>query len=200
MNKLIYRGLVAVLLILCIYCNPPQPNSQPDVETIVAAAPTQDDLVARGEYLVTIIGCDHCHTPKKMTEQGPVPDRDRWLMGYPAGDPLPEIDRTQVGPGKWVMFHSDLTAAVGPWGVSFGANLTPHETGIGTWSFEQFQRSMTEGKYKGLENSRPLMPPMPWQSYSLLKEEDLRAIFAYLQSIEPIENVVPNYIPPPQMN
>ena len=200
MKQVTYTTFIAALLILCIYCSPPQPAAETTSKMVAAAAPTQEELVARGEYLVTIIGCDHCHTPKKMTDQGPVPDMDRWLMGYPAGDPLPEIDKTQVEPGKWVMLNGDLTAAVGPWGVSFGANLTPHQTGIGTWSFEQFQRSMTEGKYKGLENSRPIMPPMPWQSYRLLKEEDLRAIFEYLQSIEPIENVVPNYIPPPQMN
>jgi hypothetical protein len=55
---------------------------------------------------------------------------------------------------------------------------------------------MTQGKYKGLDNSRMLMPPMPWQSYSEMKEEDLNAIFEYLKTIKPIENIVPNHIPP----
>jgi hypothetical protein len=94
------------------------------------------------------------------------------------------------------LLNNDLTAAVGPWGVSFSANLTPHQSGIGNWTFDQFKKAMTEGKYKGVENTRMLLPPMPWQSYAHMKEEDLEAIFAYLQSITPIENLVPNHIPP----
>ena len=152
----------------------------------------------RGEYLVTVIGCDHCHSPKKMTEHGPIADPDRWLMGHPADSPVPEIPEDAVGPGKWMLMHNDLTISVGPWGVSFGANLTPADTGIGTWSFEQFKKAMTEGKYKGMDNSRPIMPPMPWESFKNLTEEDLRAIYDYLKSIKPIENVVPAYIPPAQ--
>lgn len=154
-----------------------------------------DDLVEQGAYLVKVIGCDHCHTPKKMTPQGPVPDLDRWMMGYPSEDKLPEIRTEAVEPGKWVLMNGDLTASVGPWGVSFGANLTPDPTGIGNWSFDQFKNALTEGQFKGMDNTRPLMPPMPWQSYRELKENDLKAIFAYLQSIKPIENVVPAYIP-----
>jgi hypothetical protein len=88
------------------------------------------------------------------------------------------------------------TAAVGPWGTSFAANLTPDQTGIGTWTEEQFIRAMKQGKWKGLENSRNLLPPMPWQGYSQLPEDDLKAIFAYLKSIKPIYNSVPMAISP----
>ena len=160
---------------------------------------SHQEVVDRGEYLVKIIGCDHCHTPKKMTAQGPVPDMDRWMMGYPSSDQLPEIDKSEIEPGKWALFNGDLTAAVGPWGVSFGANLTPHKTGLGNWTYEHFKRAMTEGKYKGLENSRPLLPPMPWQSFKEISDEDLKAIFEYLKSIKPIENIVPNHIPPTEI-
>ncbi|QNJ97762.1 Putative lipoprotein [Constantimarinum furrinae] len=160
---------------------------------------TEAQWIDKGEYLVKAIGCDHCHTPKKMTENGPVSDLDRWLMGHPADAKLPPIDKSQITPGGWILFHSDLTAAVGPWGVSFGANLTPDDTGIGKWSFAQFKKAMTEGKYKGMEGTRPIMPPMPWQSFAELKEDDLKAIYKYLMSIDPIENVVPAYIPPDQI-
>lgn len=158
--------------------------------------PSREERIRNGEYLVKTIGCDHCHTPKKMTEKGPVPDLERWMMGHPADSELPPIDAEDVGPGKWLLMHGDLTATVGPWGISYGANLTPHETGIGNWSFDQFRKAMTEGKYKGMDNSRPLMPPMPWQSYAELKAEDLQAIYEYLKSIKPIENVVPAYTAP----
>jgi hypothetical protein len=160
---------------------------------------TQEALVKRGEYLVNIIGCDHCHTPKIFTENGPVPDMDRRLMGFPATDSIAEINKDVLGPGKWMMMNGELTAFVGPWGVSFGANITSDDTGIGTWSYDQFKKAMTEGKYKGMENGRPIMPPMPWESFQMLEENDLKSIYEFLQTTKPIENVVPAYIPPPAM-
>ena len=84
-----------------------------------------------------------------------------------------------------------LTTAVGPWGTSFAANLTPDETGIGNWSEAQFLKAIKEGKFKGMENTRPLLPPMPWTEYRNFPDEDLKAIFAYLKTIKPIDNVVP---------
>lgn len=195
MNKVSIIITISALFTIIALTNCAE-NAQ-DKATAKAEVPeSKAEMIERGAYLTTIIGCDHCHTPKKMTPNGPVPDMDRWMMGYPDGDKLPEIDKTEIAPGKWALFNGDLTAALGPWGVSFGANLTPHETGIGTWTFEQFKKAMTEGKYKGLENGRPIMPPMPWQSFREIKEADLMAIFEYLKSIKPIENKVPSYIPP----
>ncbi|MCB9297006.1 MAG: hypothetical protein H6559_28375 [Lewinellaceae bacterium] len=45
-----------------------------------------------------------------------------------------------------------------PWGVSYAANLTSDDTGIYLWTEAQFFRAIREGKYKGLEGSRPLLP------------------------------------------
>lgn len=157
-------------------------------------------LIARGAYLVTIMGCDDCHTPKKMTENGPVFDLDRRLMGYPADQPLPKLDPAMVGPGQWVAFGPELTAAIGPWGASFAGNLTPDGTGIGFWKEENFIKAIREGKLKGMDNGRPILPPMPWQNFAKASDEDLRAIFAFLKSIKPIQNVVPQPIPPDQLS
>jgi len=55
---------------------------------------------------------------------------------------------------------------------------------------------MTQGNYKGLENGRMLLPPMPWPNYRHLSDEELEAIFAYLQSTRPVKNVVPAPIAP----
>lgn len=159
------------------------------------SAKEQELLVARGEYLVNVIGCDHCHTPKKMTPQGPVPDLERRLMGYSSEDPFPTFDKNETAPGKWVLFNGDGTAAAGPWGISYSGNLTPDESGIGSWTFDHFRRSIKEGKYKGLENARPVMPPMPWEYYRNMTDEDLLAIFTYLKTIRPIKNVVPAFTP-----
>jgi hypothetical protein len=130
-----------------------------------------------------------------MTDKGPVIDMDRYMMGYDASQPLPEIPEN-VPLGPWIVFNGELTAAAGPWGVSFAGNLTPHGTGIGNWSLEQFGKALREGKYKGLDNSRPIMPPMPVEGFKHLTDDDLEAIYMYLKSLKPIDNVVPAYRPP----
>ena len=80
---------------------------------------------------------------------------------------------------------------VGPWGVSFAGNITSDVTGIGRWSEEQFKRAIQEGKFKGLEQGRGLLPPMPWQNYASLTDEDVKAIYSYLKTTKPIRNIVP---------
>lgn len=155
----------------------------------------QKDLVRRGEYLITSIGCADCHSPKKMGERGPEEDPELKLSGYQQGNELPPIDQKAVEKG-WILFTGDLTASVGPWGVSFAANLTSDETGIGNWTYEQFETAIRQGKYKGMKNNRDLLPPMPWPSYGLLSDDDLKAMFAYLKSTKPIKNAVPAPIPP----
>ncbi|QRR00309.1 diheme cytochrome c-553 [Dyadobacter sandarakinus] len=153
-------------------------------------------LIERGRYLVTMIGCGDCHSPKKLTARGPVPDMDRYLSGYDSREQLPAYDGKIVKTGQWVLFNGQNTAAAGPWGVSFAANLTPDETGIGSWSLQQFTKAMRQGKYKGLDNTRPLLPPMPWPNYAQISDPDMKAIFTYLKSIKPVSNAVPAPLPP----
>ena len=153
---------------------------------------SQDSLVKRGSYLVNAIGCDDCHSPKKFGPNGPEVIEELRLSGRQADAPIPKAD-TNVAKKGWMLFASDLTAAVGPWGMSFSANITSDATGIGNWTEEQFFRAIREGKSKGLVESRPLLPPMPWQQYRTLKDEDLRAIFAFLKSTKPVQNRVPGW-------
>lgn len=148
-----------------------------------------------GEHLVTIAGCNDCHTPKKMSSHGPVLDSARWLSGHPAQMPGIEVDRKDLE-SKGYAVTWDLTEWVGPWGVSYAANLTPDPTGIGNWTEEQFFRALREGKYKGMEGSRPLLPPMPWEMYRNMTDDEIRAVFAYLKSIRPVDNLVPAPLPP----
>ena len=131
-----------------------------------------------------------------MTEFGPVPDENLLLSGHPQEMSLSDYDPNVPNSGTWILFSGNGTAAVGPWGTSFASNLTPHETGIGNWTFEQFTKAMREGKSKGLENGRMILPPMPWMGYKSLKDDELKAIFDYLQSLKPIENLVPLPLPP----
>ncbi|WP_324719595.1 diheme cytochrome c-553 [Salinimicrobium sp. HB62] len=164
-------------------------------EEPVLAEVTQDQKVKRGEYLVTTIGCADCHSPKKFGEKGPEEIEGLQLSGFPEDQEVPKVDLATLPPGYMVM-NGDLTAAVGPWGTSFSANITSDETGIGNWSLDQFKTAMRKGKFKGLENSRDLLPPMPWFNFAHLTDEDLEAMFVYLQSTKPVENVVPAPIPP----
>jgi len=55
----------------------------------------------------------------------------------------------------------------------------------------RFKRAFTKGKWKGQEGSRTLLPPMPWQSYAAMVDEDVQAVFEYLKSTKPVENVAP---------
>lgn len=158
-------------------------------------APVAASPVERGAYLVALGGCDHCHTPKVMTPQGPAPDTTRLLSGHPADVPAAPVPPGALSPAGWMaMTNGHMTAWVGPWGVSFAANLTPDPSGLGSWTEDQFIQAMRTGKHVGV--GRPLLPPMPWQSVGGLSDEDIRAIWAYLRSIPPVANNVPVPLPP----
>jgi hypothetical protein len=57
-----------------------------------------------------------------------------------------------------------------------------------------FVQAMRSGKHMG--QSRPILPPMPWQGYAQMTDEDLGAVYAYLRSIPAIPNRVPEPLPP----
>lgn len=148
-------------------------------------------MIKRGKMLVDFGDCTACHTPWLMTPRGPRPDSTKYLSGHPAGmlDPAPAL------PFPWMAAttHS-MTAWAGPWGISYSSNLTPDSSGLGIWTEEMFIKAIRTGKHFGV--SRPIMPPMPIEAIRTLPDEDLKAIFAYLRTIKPIPNVVPDYAPP----
>ena len=151
--------------------------------------------VERGAYLVKIMACNDCHTPWKMGPQGPEPDMTRMLSGHPQDMVMPAVTR-QKGPWEWAGAGTN-TAFSGAWGVSFTANLTPDpETGLGKWTDETFIRALRTGRHEG--QGRPILPPMPYPMYRNATDEDLRAVFAFLQSIPAIRNRVPQPIDPPE--
>ena len=193
--KTILFALAITVFMAVISCTDKKPN-----ETAATTPPktTTKDIVKRGEYLVGILGCNDCHSAKRMGARGPEIIPETMLAGFPASRPIVKFDSKLIKEG-FAQFYPDLSAAAGPWGISFAGNLTSDETGIGNWTEEQFKRAMTQGKYKGSETSRMLLPPMPWQNYVGMKEEDLKAVFAYLKSTKPVKNVVPAPITPDKM-
>jgi len=152
-------------------------------------------LVARGEHLVKLGGCGDCHTPVKMGANGPEPDMTRFLAGHPSAMEMPPAPELPQGP--WVaVVGATMTAWNGPWGTTFTANLTPdRETGLGAWTVEEFIATMRTGRRMG--KGRPILPPMPIPVLNQYSDEELAAVFAYLQSLPPIANKVPAPIEPP---
>ncbi|MFO7670280.1 MAG: c-type cytochrome [Bacteroidales bacterium] len=184
--------VISVSIFGLISCTPQKENNE------VVNNLTENELIAKGNYLVNIIGCHDCHTPKIMTERGPMPDTLNSMAGHVDGDLSALVSKEALS--DWVLFNGSLTAAVGPWGISYSANLTSDASGIGSWTEDQFIIAMRDGKYKGIQNSRDLLPPMPWQNFTQMKDDDLKAIFAYLKSTKPVRNVVPPAVSPEELD
>ena len=140
------------------------PGGQP-AEQAKPAVMSQADRVARGEYLVKVIGCGDCHTPGSLAG---APDMGRSMSG------------TEYG---WV----------GPWGTTYGKNLTPDSTGLAGWTEDDIVRVLKAGTRK---DGTPVRPPMPWGWFSNLSDEDAHAIGAYLLSLPPVRHAVPAALPP----
>lgn len=201
MKKLSIISILAIIPAIFILsgcnANEAKENESKSDTTLVASTANGgfENQVKWGEHLVTVIGCNDCHTPKKMTPGGPVPDESLALSGHPAKMPAPDVDRKAME-SKGLIVTNDLTVWVGPWGISYVPNITSDATGIGKWTEDQFILCLRKGKWMGLETARDLLPPMPWQEFQHLTDGELKAIFAYLKSTKPIENVVPDAAPP----
>lgn len=75
-----------------------------------------------------------------------------------------------------------------PFGTLYGTNITPDETGIGRWSEAAFRRAMR----KGLDREgRHLYPAFPYEYYTKLTDADLRALYAYFMTREPVRAEAP---------
>ena len=155
-------------------------------------------MVARGKYLVThVLPATTATRRAKMGDNGPgarhVPDAVRASRRHDA----PAAAAALPAHGSSAARRRSPRGR-GPWGISYTANLTPDkETGLGTWTAQQFLDTIRNGRVQG--HGRQLLPPMPWPMYRNMTDSDLRAIFAYLQTIPAVKNKVPDPImaPPP---
>jgi mono/diheme cytochrome c family protein len=130
------------------------------------AAMTQEQKIARGEYLSHVCGCVDCHTPGFFYND---PDWKRNLSGSELG---------------WE----------GPWGTSYARNLTPDpETGIASWSEDDIVKTFRTGQRA---DGSKVLPPMPWPSFSTMTDEDAYCLAAYLKSLPPVKHKVPDRQPP----
>jgi Cytochrome c len=166
---------------------------QPEVAQADAApTPPAVEAADRGKYLVTVTGCNDCHTPFKRGPNGPEPDMQRMLAGHPQELAMPDAPASR-GPWAWSGAATN-TAFAGPWGVSYASNLTPEpNTGLGIWTEDLFIKALRNGRHWG--QARPILPPMPWQGYARMTDADLKAIYSYLRTIPPVVNTVPESVP-----
>jgi mono/diheme cytochrome c family protein len=127
---------------------------------------SDDARLARGQYLVTIMACNDCHTPGAHYGAA---DATRFLAGSEMG---------------WA----------GRWGVAYAANLTPDSlTGLGRWTREQIAVAIRAGNRP---DGRQLSAAMPWIDYSALTDADALAIAGYLKSIPAVKHAVPRPLKP----
>ncbi|HEY1454372.1 MAG TPA: c-type cytochrome [Roseiarcus sp.] len=135
-----------------------------------AAALADEGQVARGKYLVTLGGCNDCHTPGAFLGK---PDFSRALSGSEVGFAIPGL------------------------GVFVGPNLTPDkETGLGNWTDDQVIAAFAAGV---TPDGRRLAPIMPWEALSNLSSDDAHAIVAYMRSLPPVKNAVPGPFGPKEI-
>jgi mono/diheme cytochrome c family protein len=131
--------------------------------TSIAAPPARaDDAVARGAYLVRVMGCNDCHTPGVFLGK---PDFAKALAGSDVGFEVPGL------------------------GIHWGPNLTPdQDTGLGKWSEAEIITAFTRGI---APDGTRLIPTMPYNDFAGLTDADQHAVAAYLRSLPPIRNAVP---------
>jgi mono/diheme cytochrome c family protein len=122
---------------------------------------TAEQRVARGKYLVAVMGCTDCHTPGS-------------LMGMP--------DTSKALSGSNVSFFMPGM------GYFYPPNLTPDMTGLSAWTEPQIVAALRTGTRP---DGRKLVPIMPWMDFATLTDDDANSVAAYLKSLPPIANQVP---------
>jgi mono/diheme cytochrome c family protein len=118
----------------------------------------QKDKVKYGEYLVNAGSCSDCHTPRVNG----APDFTRYLAGGNS-------------------FRTDGFKVA-------SANITPDkEGGIGTWTEKMFLQKFKVNSREEFVDRDPGKnnTVMPWSLFGKMKEEDLKAIYAYLVTVKP---------------
>ncbi|MGB5707411.1 MAG: hypothetical protein WBM41_11300 [Arenicellales bacterium] len=129
--------------------------------TNISIAETSEiEWIERGKYIVTIGGCNDCHTPGYLMSEGNVPE-DSWLIG-------------------------DRLGWRGPWGTTYAPNL------------RLLINAMSEEQWLEVAKTLKTRPPMPWFNLNLMHNDDLKAIYHFVDSLGPAGEPAPNYLPPDQ--
>jgi mono/diheme cytochrome c family protein len=172
-------------------CSTPEKVAEAPAATAAPAALTGQAQIDRGKMLVIGGGCHDCHTPKKIGPNGPEFDYDRALSGQPEGEKITAPFKNDPKSPWQVHASGNLTAWTGAWGVSFcREHHRRHQHRYRHLDGQDVHRRDAH-RQATMGTSRQILPPMPWNFYGQLPDEDLKAILAYLKSTKPIANQVP---------
>jgi mono/diheme cytochrome c family protein len=132
-------------------------------------APSKDNQVEYGKYLVNAASCHTCHTREEK--------------GKFIGEPFAGGREFNLPDGSIVR----------------SANLTPHATGTGNWTEEVFMMKFKQYSDSTYHDRKvepgTLQTIMPWTMYAHMHDEDLKAIFAYLKTLSPVDNFPEKFTP-----
>ena len=164
----IILGLIAIIAGGILYLQFAFPKVDPAPSITITNTPA---LIERGEYLAHHVSvCIDCHSSHDWTAFSAPPVPGTYGKG---GD---KFDKSMGFPGTF-----------------YAKNITSDpETGIGNWTDGEIYRTIISGVNK---NGDPLFPIMPYQSYRHMTQEDLYAIIAYIRTLPPIKNKVPESDP-----
>lgn len=129
-----------------------------------AKRPSPENTVEYGKYMATAAGCFDCHTKQ---------DKGKFV-----GEP----------------FAGGFAFPFGDGTIVTSSNITPHPSGIGNWTEEQFVSRFR--LYSDSSYTNPVVEPgamqtvMPWTMYSRMTDTDLKALYHYLKTISPVDNKV----------
>ncbi len=156
------------------------PVSEPDfpfnfiINTLPAKAemgklPKNKSSLEYGAYMTNAAGCNECHTKS--------------VKGEVVGEP----------------YAGGFEFALGGGAVVRSMNITPHETGIGRWTEEQFIarfKAYADSSYTP-QSVKPgeFQTAMPWIMYAGMDTADLAAIYRFLRTVPPVENTVERFTP-----
>ncbi len=131
--------------------------------------PETTNMVDYGKYMLTAAACFDCHTKQDKGKFVGEPYAGGFEFRFPDGS------------------------------KTISANITPHATGIGHWTQEQFVRRFKQ--YADSSYTNPTVAPgefqtvMPWTMYAGMTEQDLAAMYQYLKTVAPVDNAGPRFVP-----
>ncbi|HEY1252458.1 MAG TPA: cytochrome c [Thermoanaerobaculia bacterium] len=162
---------------------PPVPPLPPAKNADVAT------VLGRGEYLVHLAGCVHCHTARPLNGTQWERRKDLEFGGGRRFEATPTFDELETDPG----FASPPATMPGPKSFTTSPNLTTDPSGIPYYDENLFIQTIRTGSVAGV---RPLTRAMLWFEFRKLTDDDLKAIFAYIRSRPPMKHRVSNSDPP----
>lgn len=150
-------------------------------QTAQAGQSRQDDLIEQGRYIATIAGCTSCHTPLKADYLNPQALTLEQIQTIAFNERDAQDTEKLLAGGR--LFD------LGPAGMVFTRNITPDDdTGIGAWSDDQLKLAIKSGV---AADGEVLFPVMPYHVYNRMADSDIDAVIAYLRSVTPVANEVP---------